>query len=289
MWLKLTDEAFPRLSIVRRSRPATAASRSYLGPIGSQRQAEVVRDAIHDAVPLRQCTDRLSLRRVVRAACLLAGIGRCSAPCESADVQADYRALVESVRSSWTGDSAPLIEPLRRRMDGCRPTVAYEQAATVRDRISTLVRACARMQRITALTDIAELIAARPDGDGGWELSIVRHGRLAAAGVAPRGVAPMPVIEALRATAEVTACSQGRYRPPWPKRPRSSCAGWSSPASGWSDLAALAAAGPGRRAVQRPDRDRPRTGQPGRRPVRRSAPPADAAADRPADRPTMAP
>ncbi|HEY2985638.1 MAG TPA: DEDD exonuclease domain-containing protein, partial [Jatrophihabitantaceae bacterium] len=74
MWLKLTVEAFPRLSIVRDVHDDGAA---YLGPLRSRRQAETIRDAIHDAVPLRQCSDRLSLRRVVRAACALAGIGRC--------------------------------------------------------------------------------------------------------------------------------------------------------------------------------------------------------------------
>src|SRR4051794_16470556 len=79
VWLKLTVEPFPRLSVVREKRPDGAA---YLGPLRTQRQAEAVRDAIHDAVPLRQCSDRLSLRRAVRAACVLAGIGRCGAPCE---------------------------------------------------------------------------------------------------------------------------------------------------------------------------------------------------------------
>ena len=37
---------------------------------------------------------------------------------------------------------------------------------------------------------------------GGWELSVVKRGRLAAAGVAPRGAPPGPVIDALRATAD---------------------------------------------------------------------------------------
>ncbi|MDQ6851084.1 MAG: DEDD exonuclease domain-containing protein, partial [Actinomycetota bacterium] len=89
VWLKLTTEAYPRLSIVR---VVHGDGSSYLGPLRSQRQAEVVRDAIHDAVPLRQCSDRLSLRRAVRAACLLAGIGRCSAPCEGGSSPEQYRA-----------------------------------------------------------------------------------------------------------------------------------------------------------------------------------------------------
>ncbi len=200
VWLKLTVEPFPRLSVVRERRPDGA---SYLGPLRSQRQAEAVRDAIHDAVPLRQCSDRVSLRRMVRAACVLAGIGRCGAPCEGAVPPEEYAALVDLVAAAWTGDVRPLVEPLEGKLARLSETQRYEQAGVVRDRIATVVRACARMQRLAALHDIDELVAARPDGGGGWELSVVRAGRLAAAGHVPRGVAPGPVVDALRATADV--------------------------------------------------------------------------------------
>jgi DNA polymerase-3 subunit epsilon len=200
VWLKLTVEPFPRLSVVRERKPDGA---SYLGPLRSQRQAETVRDAIHDAVPLRQCSDRLSLRRVVRAACVLAGIGRCGAPCEGGTSPEQYAALVALVAAAWTGDVRPLVEPLEDKLARLAQAQRYEQAGVLRDRIATVVRACARMQRLAALQGIAELVAARPDGAGGWELAVVRAGRLAAAGRAERGVPPMPVVEALRATADV--------------------------------------------------------------------------------------
>ncbi len=212
VWLKLTREAFPRLSVVREVRDDGAA---YLGPLRSQRQAETVRDAIHDAVPLRQCSDRLPaaragrLRRRVRSACALAGIGRCLAPCEDAASAERYAALAELVRSAWSGDVRPLIEPLRRRLPELSAAQRFERAGTVRDRIATVVRACARMQHLASLTAIAELVAAHPDGDGGWELAVIRRGRLAAAGVAGRGVPPWPVIEALLATADVVEPGPG--------------------------------------------------------------------------------
>jgi DNA polymerase III subunit epsilon len=41
------------------------------------------------------------------------------------------------------------------------------------------------------------LVAARPDGAGGWHLAVIRHGQLAAASNASRGVPPMPVIDAI--------------------------------------------------------------------------------------------
>jgi DNA polymerase III subunit epsilon len=209
MWLKLTDEAFPRLSIVHERRDDAAA---YLGPLRSRRQAESVRDAIHDAVPLRQCSDRLSVRRFVRAACALAGIGRCAAPCEGGIGPGSYRELVDVVRTAWSGDVRPIVDPLRERLARLAQQQRFEHAAAVRDRIASVVRACARMQRLDALTSIAEFVAAHPDGGGGWQISVVRFGRLAAAGVAPRGTPPWPVIEALRATAEVVTPRPGPLR-----------------------------------------------------------------------------
>ena len=60
-----------------------------------------------------------------------------------------------------------------------------------------------RGQRLRALVAVAELVAAAPDGAGGWQLAIVRHGQRAAAGCAGLDVPPMPVVEALRTGAQV--------------------------------------------------------------------------------------
>jgi DNA polymerase-3 subunit epsilon len=206
IWLKLTVEPFPRLSVVREIRSDGAR---YLGPLRSTRQAEQLRDAIHDAVPLRQCTDRLSPGRRIRSACALAGIGRCSAPCEDAIDPARYADLVGRVVDGWQADVEHLVGPLRRRLSDLSCSQRYEEAATLRDRIATLIRSCARTQAVTSLRDIGELVAARPDGAGGWELAVIRHGRLAGADLAPVGVAPMPLVASLRASAEVVPTEPG--------------------------------------------------------------------------------
>ena len=202
IWLKLTREPFPRLSVVHQAR---ADGARYFGPLRSTRQAEQLRDAIHDAVPLRQCTDRLVPGRAVRQACVLAGIGKCGAPCEDGLTPEAYAGLVDTVVQAWDADVSMLIEPLRHRLTALAAAQRYEEAAVVRDRIATLVRSCARMQALVSLTRLAELVAARPDGDGGWELVVIRHGRLVGAEVAPRGVPPMPLVETLLGTAEVVA------------------------------------------------------------------------------------
>ena len=80
--------------------------------------------------------------------------------------------------------------------------LGLEDAALLRDRIATLVRAVRRRQRLESLAAVPELVLARPDGTGGWELSVVRRGRLVSAGVAPRGASVRGTLAALLSAAE---------------------------------------------------------------------------------------
>ena len=73
----------------------------------------------------------------------------------------------------------------------------------MRDHTVSAVEVLWRGQRLRALAALPELVAAAPDGEGGWQLAVVRHGQLAAAGTARRGVPPMPVVDAIRAGAQV--------------------------------------------------------------------------------------
>jgi DNA polymerase-3 subunit epsilon len=178
VWLKLTSEAFPRLSIVREVRDDGG---TYLGPFGSSRVAEEARAAVHDAIPLRQCTQRLSLRLISEGrtgGCVLGEIGRCGAPCVGHESPETYSGHASFARTVLEGD--------------VRPVVAA----------AAFVRGAARCQRLSALSGIAQLVAARPAFDGGWELHVVRYGRLAAAGTVPPRAHPTPYVEALVATAE---------------------------------------------------------------------------------------
>ncbi len=60
----------------------------------------------------------------------------------------------------------------------------YETAARLRDHAAAAIDVLWRGQRLRALAAVTELVAARPDGDGGWHLAVIRHGQLAAAGAA---------------------------------------------------------------------------------------------------------
>jgi DNA polymerase-3 subunit epsilon len=55
------------------------------------------------------------------------------------------------------------------------------------------------------LAGTEELVAARPTADRGWEVHVVRYGRLAAAGVAARGADPRLMVADLQRSAEAVA------------------------------------------------------------------------------------
>jgi DNA polymerase III subunit epsilon len=198
LWVRLTEEPFPRLSVVRRVRPGAGV---FLGPFPDRRAADAAVAAVHEALPLRQCTTRLS-PRVLTSECALAGMGRCGAPCTGAQSVASYAEIAAVFRAAVGSDPRALVAPLLDRVDRLAAEERYEDAALLRDRVAVLVRALRRRQRLASLAAVPELVLARPDGAAGWALSVVRRGRLVAAAVAPRGTSVRGLLPGLLATAE---------------------------------------------------------------------------------------
>lgn len=197
-WVKLTVEAFPRLSIVRDVRADGAC---YAGPFPSAQAAQQAIDAVLDVMPLRQCTRRLSPTRA-SPACMLAGLDRCLAPCLLAPASTRYKALVDRLRATLLGQSREVMALLHDRMAALATDERYEDAGTVRDRLHALARGIDRVQRVRALADVRHLVAARRHPAGGWEIACIRRGRLAGATRTPRGADPMPYIAACTTAAE---------------------------------------------------------------------------------------
>ncbi|HYO85187.1 MAG TPA: DEDD exonuclease domain-containing protein [Dermatophilaceae bacterium] len=199
-WVKLTVEPFPRLSVVRE---VMADGARYAGPFASRTAALAAVDALHDAVPLRQCSRRLSRRGdPLTSACLLADLGRCGAPCRGEQSMDDYAVLTDQAAAMLTGDCRAVLATLSQRMRLLASQHRYEEARIVRDRMENLVTAAARAQRLHPLAQISELVAARQRSRGGWEIVSVRYGRLAGTTISPRGADPMPYIEAVCRSAE---------------------------------------------------------------------------------------
>jgi len=203
-WVRLTSEPYPRLSVVREVRDEPGAA--WIGPFASNGAAQLAVEALHEAFPVRQCTKHLPLRPAAGASvCVLGEIGRCGAPCVGRTSQSEYDEVVAAVRAAMADDPAPVVERLAARIRTLVATERFEDAAAVRDRMAAFLRGASRTQRSAPLARIPELAAARRADDGGWELVLVRHGRLAGTARVGRLDDPMPVLASLRATGEHVA------------------------------------------------------------------------------------
>ncbi|MGW9350207.1 DEDD exonuclease domain-containing protein [Nocardiopsis flavescens] len=198
-WVTLTPEAYPRPSVVTTVKDDGAP---YIGPYTSAAEAEQAKAALLHALPLRQCTHRLTPGGTDGVtACVIAQLGRCGAPCDGTESQDAYREHAEAARTAMTGDADALVAAHTGRIAELSADLRYEEAAALRDRLAAFLRGARRAQRMGALAAVPHLVATRP-GPTGWDTCVVRHGRLAASAVLEPGTDPAAFLRALVATAE---------------------------------------------------------------------------------------
>jgi DNA polymerase-3 subunit epsilon len=201
VWLKLTVERFPRISVVSTVRADFADGARYIGPFTSRSNAQAAAEALAEALPLRTCTQTLTSRPKA-SACVLADLGRCPAPCIGAVGPPEYEQIVQRARTALTEDPHEVVSALSDRMAWLAEQERFEEAAAWRDRLASLLRAIDLTTTADLLGQVEHLVAARPTDDLGWEVHVIRHGRLAAAGRIPPGVDPSGPLQALLAGAE---------------------------------------------------------------------------------------
>ncbi|MCL6549509.1 MAG: DEDD exonuclease domain-containing protein [Acidothermus cellulolyticus] len=182
-WVKLTDERFPRLAVVHTVRSDAA---TYLGPFNVRESALLAVEALQDAFPIRRCPDRLG-PRTRRPPCAWFELGRCGAPCTGAQSPDAYRSVVAAVHRAMTSDPSEVVAAALRRITPLAAAQRYEEAVPIRDRLVAYLHAVGRAQRLAALAGCRQIVAARPGPDGAWDVAVIRHGRLAGAGLIPAG------------------------------------------------------------------------------------------------------
>ena len=201
LWLKLTDEPFPRLSLVRKVADDGAC---YFGPFGRREAAEQAALAVYEAFPIRQCTERLSERRLT-GRCALGDLGKCLAPCDGTTSRADYVAVTDAVRASLTTDVRGVLAAPRSKLGKLIEDERFEEAGRLTARLEAFVRASTRARRLEALAGCPQVVAASRSEEG-WEVHVIRHGRLAAAALARPGEVVQAVArDAVRAAEHVPA------------------------------------------------------------------------------------
>lgn len=192
-WLALSDEAFPRWTVVR-----APGSRACVGPFRARSDAVDTGALLARFSGIRTCTQRLA--RAALHTCPEREVSPCPAPRDIG--AADYATTVLRAAELITGSHSAAFDAATAQIAALAERGHFESAARLRDHTATAVDVLWRGQRLHALSTVAEMVAAQPDGAGGWHLAVIRHGRLAAAGTARRGVPPMPVVDAVCAGAQ---------------------------------------------------------------------------------------
>ncbi len=175
-WVRLVEGAQPRLQVVLE----VHAGQAHIGPFSSRTLARLAVDALHATFAPRTPGTR-GMRSLDAAGAAL-------------------------VRAAMLGDPAAVVHAHAARIAAHVTHERYEEASAVRDRLDAYVRGATRAQRLAPLAACPELVAARRTNDGGWEVVLVRHARLAGTAAVDRRDDPRAAISALRLTGEhVTA------------------------------------------------------------------------------------
>ncbi len=172
-WVRLTSEAFPRLSIVRKD-PGAAP---HLGPFPSRSEAKTVVEALHAAFPIRRCSTKVGRRgfEPTDAPCTAAQLGVAMCPCSGSCTETEYDRVVQSVTDAFAGNTDLILLPLEAHMSRLAESERFEEAADMRNRAEAIARIVTRQRRIDMLAQIDQLIIE--DGRG-MRIRIGRDGLL---------------------------------------------------------------------------------------------------------------
>lgn len=179
VWLTLTTDAFPRLSIVR---AAPAPSCPALGPIRNRRTAAIISEAIAEVAGLRTCTERMAPATRF-SACVLAEVGRCTAPCIGAIDVPGYAPGATTAAALLAGDVGLAARHLDNRLRRLVADSRYEDAAATRDRFGALFDAVARTRHLRAVVATGRVVASAPTRDEQREVLAACDGRLVASAI----------------------------------------------------------------------------------------------------------
>lgn len=133
-YIKLTAEKYPRVYVTRRLRKDGS---TYYGPYFPGNLAHRLVHFIHRHFKIPSC--KVDLTRIHRNPCLQYHIHRCLGPCVIGLTTDDiYAQQAKNVRAFLEGRHRDLIRDLRVRMETASEGMNFEEAASIRDLISTV-------------------------------------------------------------------------------------------------------------------------------------------------------
>ncbi len=171
------EEEFPRVFSTRTRKPGKT---KYFGPYT---QAWAIRETIDGLLrvfPMRSCgKSTFDAAKRSKRPCLLAEIGKCSAPCVGRISPEDHRELSSRFSSFVSGSDTSYVATLRQRMAEASEAQQYELAAKFRDQIGALEAVSAKSAVVFEDNTSADVFAFAMDGyTAAVNMFKVRDGRI---------------------------------------------------------------------------------------------------------------
>lgn len=132
-YVLLTQEPWPRIAMHRGPR---AAAGRYFGPYASVAAVRDTLNLMHKLFKLRSCEDSVFRNR--SRPCLQHQIGRCSAPCVGLVPARDYAESVRRASLLLDGRSDELTNELTSAMEAASVRLDFEDAARLRDLVTSI-------------------------------------------------------------------------------------------------------------------------------------------------------
>ncbi len=133
-YVKVTDEPFPRVLVVRRVGKDKA---HYFGPYTNVKAMRNTLKILRRVFAVRSCNYPLPSNKRVRL-CLDYHIKRCPGPCEGKISAEEYGETVRDILLFLSGKNSLLVKNLEGKMNDYSSREEYEKAAAVRDQIHAL-------------------------------------------------------------------------------------------------------------------------------------------------------
>jgi excinuclease ABC subunit C len=154
-YIKLTNERFPRVYVTRRLRKDGA---TYFGPYFPANLAHRLVHFIHRHFLVPSC--KVDLTRFHPKPCLQYHIHRCLGPCvEGLTTIDEYSGAVRDVKLFLEGRHTDLARGLRTRMEAAAEEMRFEEAASLRDLLSTVEEIEQRQKMAAVRGDDVDIFA----------------------------------------------------------------------------------------------------------------------------------
>lgn len=171
----ITDEDFPRITIVRKKNLNPEKGR-YYGPYTDIRAMHATLDFLKKIFPLKQCKSPKFKDRP----CLYYHIGRCMAPCQNMVSSEEYKTIVKQAELFLSGKQSELMKQLKEQMHKYSENLQFEKAAKLRDSYNDLAKTLEKQKVVYENTKLNEDVISLMADDGIFAIVIlmIREGRL---------------------------------------------------------------------------------------------------------------